>query len=122
MLDKIKALQEEIEKLVAASKEEVDDLRIKYISKKGSINQLFADFKNVSVEEKKEVGQAINTLKNFALDKINALKEGFENDNKGDSNIDLTMPGEPFQLGTRHPLALVKNEIIAIFSVDSVVR
>ncbi|MEN8117193.1 MAG: phenylalanine--tRNA ligase subunit alpha [Bacteroidota bacterium] len=115
MLDKIKALQEEIEKIVASSKEEVDELRIKYISKKGSINQLFADFKNVPPEQKKEVGQAINILKNFALDKINSLKEDFEAGGNEDSGLDLTMPGEPMKLGTRHPLALVKNEIINIF-------
>ena len=116
MLDKIKALQEEIEKIVASSKEEVDELRIKYISKKGSINQLFADFKYVPAEQKKEVGQAINILKNFALDKINSLKESFEAADGGNSGIDLTMPGEPMKLGTRHPLSLVKNEIIGIFS------
>jgi phenylalanyl-tRNA synthetase alpha chain len=116
MLNKIKALQEEIEKIVASSKEEVDELRIKYISKKGSINQLFADFKYVPADQKKEVGQAINTLKNFALDKINSLKEAFDAADNDNSGIDLTMPGEPMKLGTRHPLALVKNEIIGIFS------
>ncbi len=116
MLDKIKALQEELEKLVASSKEEVDELRIKYISKKGSINQLFADFKYVPAEQKKEVGQAINTLKNFALDKINSLKDSFETTDSESTGIDLTMPGEPMKMGARHPLALVKNEIIGIFS------
>ncbi len=116
MLDKIKALQEELEKLVASSKEEVDELRIKYISKKGSINQLFADFKYVPPEQKKEVGQAINTLKNFALDKINSLKDSFETTDSENTGIDLTMPGEPMKMGARHPLALVKNEIIGIFS------
>ncbi len=116
MLDKIKALQEELEKLVASSKEEVDELRIKYISKKGSINQLFADFKYVPAEQKKEVGQAINTLKNFALDKINSLKDSFETTDSENTGIDLTMPGEPMKMGARHPLALVKNEIIGIFS------
>ncbi len=116
MLDKIKALQEELENIVAASLEEVDELRIKYISKKGSINQLFADFKHVAPEQKKEVGQAINTLKNFALEKINSLKDSFEARDNDHSGLDLTMPGEPFGLGTRHPLSLVKNEIIGIFA------
>lgn len=115
MLDKIKALQEEIEKIVVSGKEEVEELRLKYISKKGSISQLFEDFKNVSPEQKKEVGQAIYTLKNFALDKINALKESFESAVNGDSGLDLTMPGDSVKLGTRHPLSLVKNEIIGIF-------
>jgi phenylalanyl-tRNA synthetase alpha chain len=116
MLDKIKALHEELEKIVALSKEEVDELRIKYISKKGEINKLFTDFKYVPAEQKKDVGQAINTLKNFALDKINSLKESFETADNNNSGIDLTMPGEPVTLGTRHPLSLVKNEIIGIFS------
>lgn len=115
MLEKIKALQEEIEKAAASTKDEVEELRLKFISKKGSISQLFDDFKNVSPEQKKEVGQAINTLKNFALDKINTLKEAFENAGGNDQSIDLTMPGEPLKLGTRHPLSLVKNEIIGIF-------
>jgi phenylalanyl-tRNA synthetase alpha chain len=115
MLDKIKALQEEIEKIVVSGKEEVEELRLKYISKKGTISQLFEDFKTVSPEQKKEVGQAINTLKNFALDKINTLKESFEAAVNADSGIDMTMPGEPLKLGTRHPLSLVKNEIIGIF-------
>ncbi len=116
MLEKIKALQKEIGAAAASSIEEVEELRLKYISKKGVINQLFADFKNVPAEEKKEVGQAINTLKNFALDKINSLKESFESSSSVDSGIDLTRPGEPMKLGTRHPLSLVKNEIIDIFA------
>lgn len=115
MLDRIKALQEEISTTVASTLEEVDELRIKYISKKGSINQLFADFKNVPGNQKKEVGKAINDLKNLALDKINALKDSFEGAGSSDSGLDLTMPGEPMKLGTRHPLSLVKNEIINIF-------
>jgi len=116
MLDKIKALQEEIDKVIASSKEEVEELRIKYISKKGQISQLFNDFKNVPPEQKKEVGQAINTLKEFALEKINSLKEGFENSGSEKGTQDLTMPGEAMKLGTRHPLSLVKNEIIGIFA------
>ncbi len=115
MLDKIKALQEEIDRIVASSKEEVEELRIKYISKKGEIGQLFNDFKTVPPEQKKEVGQAINTLKNFALEKINNLKDGFDSSDSEESGSDLTMPGEPMKLGTRHPLSLVKNEIISIF-------
>jgi phenylalanyl-tRNA synthetase alpha chain len=116
MLDKIKALQEEIGAAVASSMDEVEALRLKYISKKGAISQLFADFKNVSPEQKKEVGQAINTLKNFALEKINSLKDSFDSSSSVDSGLDLTRPGEPMKLGTRHPLSLVKNEIIDIFA------
>ena len=118
MLDEIKALQEEISAAAASTMEEVEELRLKYISKKGVINQLFVDFKNVPAEQKKEVGQAINTLKNFALEKINSLKENFESSSSVavDSGLDLTRPGEPMKLGTRHPLALIKNEIINIFA------
>jgi phenylalanyl-tRNA synthetase alpha chain len=115
MLDKISALQQEIENLTAASPEEVETLRIKYISKKGIVNQLFADFKNVSNEQKKEVGKALNDLKNFAVDKINNLRDSFEAKDTENTGMDLTMPGEPLKLGTRHPLSLVKNEIISIF-------
>src|SRR6056297_3405793 len=115
MLEKIKDLQQEIDEAKASTLEEVDELRIKYISKKGEINKLFADFKNVPNEQKKEVGKAINDLKNFALEKINALRDSFQKADAGTSGMDLTMPAEPLPLGTRHPLALVKNEIIAIF-------
>ena len=115
MLEKISALQREIEKTTASSKDEVEALRIKYISKKGSVNQLFAEFKNVPNEEKKAVGKALNDLKNFALEKINSLRDSFESTATETAGTDLTMPGEPLKLGTRHPLALVKNEIINIF-------
>ncbi|HKJ43925.1 MAG TPA: phenylalanine--tRNA ligase subunit alpha [Sunxiuqinia sp.] len=116
MLDKIKQLQEEVEALSASTKDEVEELRIKYISKKGLVSQLFTDFKHVPAEEKKAVGQAINVLKNKALDKINELKESFENADQNAGETDLTMPGEPMRLGTRHPLAIVRNEIIEIFA------
>lgn len=115
MLEKISALQQEIENATASSMDEVEALRIKYISKKGSVNQLFAEFKNVPNEEKKAVGKALNDLKNFALEKINSLRDSFESTSSENTGLDLTMPGEPLKLGTRHPLSLVKNEIISIF-------
>jgi len=115
MLDKISALHQEIEQATASSMDEVEALRIKYISKKGSVNQLFADFKNVPNEEKKAVGKALNDLKNFALEKINSLRDSFESAGSENTGTDLTRPGEPLKLGTRHPLSLVKNEIINIF-------
>lgn len=116
MLEKIEQLKREIEALSASTKEEVEELRIKYISKKGLVSQLFADFKNVPADRKKAVGQSINVLKNFALDKINSLKDTFENGEQKESGQDLTMPGEPMRLGTRHPLSIVRNEIIDIFA------
>lgn len=116
MLEKIKHLKEELEQISVSAKEEVEELRIKYISKKGLLNQLFADFKNVEAEQKKAVGQAINELKEFALTKINELKEQFENADAAGGQTDLSMPAEPLRPGTRHPLSLVRNEIIEIFA------
>lgn len=115
MLDRIDALHREIEQLAASSVEEVEVHRINYISKKGSINRLFADFKSVPDEQKKEVGRALNELKEFALEKINSLRDSFLLNESEGTGADLTMPGEPFRLGTRHPLSLVRNEIISIF-------
>jgi phenylalanyl-tRNA synthetase alpha chain len=115
MLDKIKALKKEIEQVTAGTPEDVEELRIKYIGKKGILNQLFADFKNVPADKKKEVGQAMNELKYLATDKINSLRESFKTRGSRSSGADLTMPGEPVPMGTRHPLALVRNKIISIF-------
>ena len=116
MLDKIKQLKEEIENISVSAKQEVEELRIKYISKKGLISQLFADFKNVEADQKKAVGQAINELKEFALNKINELKENFEAAEQTGGKTDLTMPAEPLRIGSRHPLSIVRNEIIEIFA------
>lgn len=115
MLDTIRQLKEELGSATISSKEEVEALRIRYTGKKGLLNQLFNDFKNVPVEQKKAVGQAINELKTFALDKISELKERFEQTSQGVRVTDLTRPAEPMQAGTRHPLSIIKNEIIDIF-------
>jgi len=116
MLDKIRELQDEISKILASSIEEVDQLRIKYISKKGLVNQLFSEFKDVEADRKKEVGQALNQLKEAALEKINSLRESFGQADGASSALDLTKPGESIKLGTRHPLSVVKNDIISIFA------
>ncbi|MFV0289504.1 MAG: phenylalanine--tRNA ligase subunit alpha [Mangrovibacterium sp.] len=115
MLDKIKQIQEELKSLQAASLQEVEELRIKYNSKKGIVSQLFEDFKTVEPALKKEVGQAMNDLKNGVQAKIDALKEMFESKQESENKLDLTMPGDPMSLGSRHPLSLVRNEIIEIF-------
>jgi len=115
MLDKIKALQNEIAAVVAANKEEAEELRIKYLSKKGLISQFFDEFKNVPVDQKKATGAAINELKNFATEKINSLKEMFDEKNSGAQGVDLTLPGDALALGSRHPLAVVRNQIVEIF-------
>jgi phenylalanyl-tRNA synthetase alpha chain len=115
MLDKIKALQEEIATIKAATRTEAEELRIKYLSKKGLIGELFDEFKNVPVDQKKAMGAAINDLKNFAQDRINLIKDSFTEKRSGAEGLDLTLPGEAMKLGTRHPLAVVRNEIIDIF-------
>jgi phenylalanyl-tRNA synthetase alpha chain len=116
MKDRILQLQEEISHLTAQTLEEVEALRIKYLSKKGEISQLFNDFRNVSNEEKREIGQLLNELKNNAQDKINQLKEKLEANRGNVEKIDLTRTAEPIQIGTRHPLSIVRNEIATIFS------
>ena len=115
MIAKINQLLQEVEALKAANAEELEALRIKYLSKKGAINDLMADFRNVAAEQKKEVGMRLNELKNKAQEKIAALKEQFESQDTGCDDIDLTRSAYPVELGTRHPLTIVKNEIIDIF-------
>lgn len=116
MIAKINQLLQEVEALKAANAEELEALRIKYLSKKGAINDLMVDFRNVAAEQKKEVGMRLNELKNKAQEKIAALKEQFESQDTGCDDIDLTRSAYPVELGTRHPLSIVRNEIIDIFA------
>ncbi|MDD2960831.1 MAG: phenylalanine--tRNA ligase subunit alpha [Muribaculaceae bacterium] len=116
MLEKINNLKEQISSLQAANADALEALRIKYLSKKGEITSLFNDFRNVPNEQKKEIGQKLNELKNLATEKINSLKEIFEDKNDDANAIDLTRSAAPYSVGTRHPLSLVKNEIVEIFS------
>ena len=116
MIAKINQLLQEVEALKAANAEELEALRIKYLSKKGAINDLMADFRNVAAEQKKEVGMRLNELKNKAQEKIAALKEQFESQDTGCDDIDLTRSAYPVELGTRHPLSIMRNEIIDIFA------
>ena len=116
MIAKINQLLQEVEALKAANAEELEALRIKYLSKKGAINDLMADFRNVAAEQKKEVGMRLNELKNKAQEKIAALKEQFESQDTGCDDIDLTRSAYPIELGTRNPLSIVRNEIIDIFA------
>ena len=116
ILDKIEQLLAEVQNLSAQNAEEIEALRLKYLSKKGEITALMADFRNVPAEQKKEVGMKINELKQTATDRINALKEQFETADTECDGIDLTRTPYPVNLGSRHPLTIVKNEIIDIFS------
>jgi phenylalanyl-tRNA synthetase alpha chain len=115
MIDKINALLQEVNNLHASNAEEIEALRIKYLSKKGEISSLMNDFRNVAAEHKREVGQHLNQLKEAAQNKINELKSAFENAGTTSDETDLTRTEYPIALGTRHPLSIVKKEICDIF-------
>ena len=116
ILDKINSLLNEVQTLTAKNAEEVEQLRLKYLSKKGEITALMQDFRNVAAEQKKEVGMKINELKQMATDRINQLREQCQSQDNGNEAVDLTRTPYPIELGTRHPLTIVTNEIIDIFS------
>ncbi|MCQ2239890.1 MAG: phenylalanine--tRNA ligase subunit alpha [Bacteroidaceae bacterium] len=116
MIDKIQQLLAEVETLKAENAEQLEALRIKYLSKKGLIPSLMNDFRQVPAEMKKEVGMKMNELKTKVQDRINELKETFETSDNGSADLDLTRTAYPVALGTRHPLTIVKNEIIDIFA------
>ncbi|BFP41385.1 phenylalanine--tRNA ligase subunit alpha [Flavobacteriaceae bacterium GF1] len=117
MIDTIKDHITKVEQFTATSKDEIENFRITYLGKKGLLNQFFAEFKNVANDQKKEYGQVINQLKTRATDKVNALKESLESNTVSEGKFgDLTRPGNPISLGARHPISIVKNQIIDIFS------
>lgn len=116
MIDKIQQLMAEVETLKAENAEQLEALRIKYLSKKGLIPSLMNDFRQVPAELKKEVGMKINELKTTVQNRINELKDQFETSDGDTAEVDLTRTAYPVTLGTRHPLTIVKNEIIDIFA------
>ena len=116
MTERINALLSEVESLAAADEKELEALRIKYLGKKGLLNDLMADFRNVPAEQKRETGQKINALKTALQDKLNNLRQSLATKEDSHDDLDLTRTPYPIQLGTRHPLSIVKNEIIDIFS------
>lgn len=117
MIEKIKNHITEIQSFTAETKEEVEQFRIKYLGKKGILNEFFAEFRNVANDQKKEFGQTINQLKSAAQDKVQELKEYLENSEEEHGIYgDLSRPGEPLGIGGRHPISIVKNEIIEIFA------
>ena len=117
MIEKIHKLIEEAEAFSTQSLEELEIFRIKFLGKKGLLNDLFASFKEVPNEQKKDFGQAINKLKSVAQEKVSSIKTALDT-NAGEPSLfgDLSRPGEPFNIGARHPISLVKNQIIDIFS------
>lgn len=115
MIDRINKLLAEIEGLKASKADEIEVLRIKYLSKKGEVSALMNDFRTVAAEQKREVGIKLNELKEKAQERINQLKESLENSQTVDEAIDLTRTAAPIELGTRHPLSIVRKEICDIF-------
>ena len=117
MLDKVKELIGEVSEFNAASKGEIEAFRIKYLGSKGILKDLFAEFKNVDQSMRKDFGQALNRLKNLAEEKVTTLNENLDKakEDKGFYG-DLTRPSEPIELGSRHPISIVKNQIIDVFS------
>lgn len=116
MKERIEELLKQVKTLEASNHEELEALRIKYLSKKGEISALFNDFRNVANEEKKEIGKLLNELKNAAQDRINEIRAGFDAKESAGDSLDLTRTADSIALGSRHPISLVRNEIIDIFS------
>lgn len=115
MQDQINHLLSEIQSEIVSNIQELEAFRLKYLSKKGVISEFFEDFRNVPAQDKKEIGQLLNTLKASAQDKFNSLKDSLQLTEQRSSSSDLTKPSYPFQLGTRHPISIMRNEIISIF-------
>ena len=116
LLEKIEKLLSEVKELKASNSEEIEALRLKYLSKKGEISALMADFRTVSADKKRELGMRINELKQTATERINSLRDALSESSDSDESLDLTRTAYPISLGTRHPISIVTNEIIDIFS------
>lgn len=116
MINRIASLLEEANHLKADTHDELEALRIRYLSKKGEISSLMNDFRNVTAEQKREIGQKLNVLKTQVQDRINQLKEQLDSQNISVEETDLTRTSYPYHVGTRHPLSIVKKEICDIFA------
>jgi phenylalanyl-tRNA synthetase alpha chain len=115
--EKINELLNQVEAFKAQNKEQLEDFRIQLLGSKGQIKALFADFKNVPNQQKKEVGQLLNNLKVKAQEKLDELKMKLAvTETPANDHLDLTRTGTPLKLGSRHPISIVRNEIIDIFS------
>lgn len=117
MIEKIQAVLSEIQSLTAKDAKELESLRIKYLGKKGIVNEMMAEFRSVPAEQKRAIGMQLNELKNSLQEKINSLRETLSHQHDSEiEQLDLTRSPYPVRLGSRHPLSIVKNEIIDIFS------
>ena len=115
MEDKIKKDLEDILHFNSDSDTEIEEFRVKYLGKKGLLNSYFVEFKSLESEEKKKLGSLLNELKNSAQQKVDNLKS---NNSKKSDNLkinDISRPGDPIEIGSRHPISIVKNRIIDIF-------
>lgn len=117
MINQIEALIKEVQNFSTKSSLEIEEFRIKYLGKKGILNNLFFEFKSIPQEEKKVFGEKLNTLKSKVKEKIQSLISSLEkNETYQEISEDYTKPGKSFTLGSRHPISQVKNKIIKIFS------
>lgn len=116
MLHKITDLLKEVSEITIKNTEELESFRVKYLSKKGILSDLFEDFKDVSVTDKRDIGQKINQLKQIVLDKYNSIKAELVSDEEFSVYTDLTRPAFPYSIGSRHPISIIRNEIINIFT------
>ena len=115
--EKIDQMMASIAELKAAKEQEIEDLRVKWLGKKGEITQLFEEFRSVDKEQKKVFGQRLNALKNAAMAKIEEMRSMLaEMADPSQASFDLTKPGDSLDLGTRHPISITREEIISIFS------
>ena len=116
MEEKVSKIREEVDKFMVSSNEELEKFRIAFLGSKGAIKDLFADLKSVSNEQRREAGQLVNGLRQFVQDKFDTLKDQLENTSSEEGQLDLSRPGDAFAIGARHPLSLVRSEIIEIFN------
>lgn len=117
MQDKIKSLIAEVEIFTASTKEQLEEFRLKYLSKKGILTDLFAEMKNIQPDQRKSFGQMVNELKIKAEEKLSKFQSALEDSSESapDAGLDLTLPSEPNPLGSRHPISLTRNRILDIF-------
>jgi phenylalanyl-tRNA synthetase alpha chain len=116
MLDQINNIIAEIKSFLADSETDIEEFRIKYLSKKGKISLLFNDFRSVPADQKRIIGEKLNEVKKLAQEKLSEISMKFETKSSKVAEIDFTLPGEPLPIGSRHPVSIVRNEIIDIFS------
>ena len=117
MIEKLKAVQLDIENIILNNSEETEKFRLTYLSRKGLLNELFEEFKTIPNDQKKEVGKIMNQVKQLAQEKFDQAQQQFENSgSETELNIDLTLPAEPIKLGSRHPLVLIEKKIVSIFN------